>query len=60
MAKAKKFIVFYLRNGRIGSVPLTKRNENEARKCMRLSLLQEDHSGTKHYEILGVKRDCKL
>ena len=58
--KSKKFIVLYLKGGRIGSVPLTKRNKDEARKCMRLSLIQTDMAGSEHYNVLGVNRDCKL
>jgi hypothetical protein len=58
--KTKRFIVFYLKGGRIGSVPLTSRNKTEARACMRLSKIKTDAGGTEHYNILGVNRDCRL
>ena len=49
------WIVFWVRGGRVASVPLTRRNEAEAKRCMDLSLIQRDITGTKHYSVLHVR-----
>lgn len=57
---AKTYMVFYQRGGHVGSVPRTKKNETEARRCMILNLIQRDVDGTEHYAILGLRRACRL
>lgn len=54
-----KWIVLWKDGGRAGSVGLTKKNLDELNRQFYLSLIQTDNTGTKHYNILGVKRHGK-
>jgi hypothetical protein len=49
-----RYLVFYVKGGRIGSVPLTSENLSEARRTMRLALVQRDATGTEHYSVLSA------
>jgi hypothetical protein len=52
----KSYIVLWRNNGRIGSVTKTEENLTQLKRDFFLSLIQEDVTGTHHYEVLGVKR----
>lgn len=49
-----KYMVFWIKNRRMGSVELTPDNIDLAHRMMRVSLIQVDDSGTEHYEIHGL------
>jgi len=50
-----QYIVFWINNRRIGSAEKTAYNIMQALDLMRLSFIQEDITGTIHYEIRSVK-----
>lgn len=47
----KKWLVFWKNNGRIGSLPKTDANLRQMKSICNLTLIQEDISGTVHYEV---------
>ncbi len=55
----KKWIVLWQRGGRVGSFGLTKMNLDELKRQFYLQLIQTDYTGSKHYNILGVKKAGK-
>ena len=51
----EKWIVLYLKNARIASFELTNENEKNLQKTFVLCLIQQDITGTKHYNVLGLR-----
>lgn len=52
----RQWLVFYVKGGRVASIERTPENEREAHVVMHLSLIQEDMTGTRHYNVWGHKR----
>lgn len=50
------YLVFYVHNARLGSVPATDANRTEAHRAMVLHLIQRDVTGTEHYAVLGLHK----
>lgn len=54
------WVVLYVRNARIGSVPLADDNLGYLRKHLCLSLIQKDQlGGHEHYYVLGPRKTRK-
>lgn len=49
----KKWLVFYARNARIGSLPITDQNLDGMKAQFCMSLIQVDATGTQHWSILA-------
>jgi hypothetical protein len=49
----KTYIVLYVKNGRVGSIPNTPENLAYLKDHFCLSLIQKDINGTAHYDVLG-------
>jgi hypothetical protein len=47
------WLVFYAKNARIGSLPLTQQNLDGMKAQFCMSLVQTDVTGTQHWEILS-------
>lgn len=49
----KKWLVFFAKNARIGSLPLNDQNLDGIHALFCMSLIQTDMSGTEHWNILS-------
>jgi hypothetical protein len=49
----KKWLVFYAKNARIGSLPLTDQNLDGMHALFCMSLIQTDMTGTQHWNMLS-------
>ena len=47
------WLVFYVRNQRIGSLPLTKENLEGMKADFCMSLIHRDATGTEHWNIIA-------
>lgn len=59
MPESKKWIVFWLRGGRIGSVELNELNWIEINKTFIYSVIQTDITGTVHLDVFRIKKTNK-
>lgn len=50
-----KYIVLWVKGGRVGSIELNKFNLDYLNKQLRLNLIQTDISGTMHLNVMGIK-----
>lgn len=48
-----QWLVFWVKNGRIGSLPLTEENIDGMKALFCMSLIQTDDTGTQHWDILS-------
>jgi hypothetical protein len=48
-----QWLVFYAKNARIGSLPLTEQNLDGMKAQFCMSLIQTDVTGTQHWEIIS-------
>jgi hypothetical protein len=48
-----QWLVFYARNARIASLPLTQQNIDGMKALFCMSLIQTDSTGTQHWDILS-------
>jgi hypothetical protein len=48
-----QWLVFFARNARIGSLPLTEQNLDGMKAQFCMSLIQTDVTGTQHWDILS-------
>jgi hypothetical protein len=48
-----QWLVFYAKNARIGSLPLTQQNLDGMKAQFCMSLIQTDVSGTQHWNVLS-------
>ena len=48
-----KWLVYYARNARIGSLPFTDQNVDGMKALFCMSLIQTDMTGTQHWSILS-------
>jgi len=55
----KKWIVLWVKGGRVGSFPLTKKKLEQLKKQFHLGLIQRDITGTEHYNIEAVRRKTR-
>lgn len=55
-----KWIVFWIKGGRIGSVELNDANWIEIKKTFVYNVIQTDITGTVHLNILGIRSTNKL
>lgn len=53
--ECKKYIVYWVKNVRIGSIELTNENIKESKKKFNMNLIQKDITGTEHYEVISIK-----
>ncbi len=51
-----KWLVFWCKGGRIGSVALTDESRKEAHRAFCMDIIQVDDSGTEHWNVLGVEK----
>ena len=60
LIKSDKWIVFWFKGGRIGSVELNDANWIEVKKTFIYDLIQTDVTGTVHLNLYGIKSTNKL
>lgn len=53
----KKYIVLWVKGGRIGSVVNTTENLLKLKTELLLSPIQRDITGTEHYNVLSVRKE---
>ena len=57
--EGEKWLVLWVRGGRIGSAPLTEENKAKVRSQFHTSIIQIDASGTEHWDMIGPKKKQK-
>jgi len=50
------YLVFYVKGARIASIKKTEKILTDLNSKLYLSLIQEDITGTVHYNVLGIKK----